>query len=87
MLMLLGGLILVTECTLKRYMTSILESLITERVPRVAQYAGILLTYGKRKFTLNIISRRSQASLEFYRPDLDRRKVVFCTSPKCPPQT
>ena len=87
MFMLLGELILVTECTLKRYMTSVLESLITERVPEVALFAGTLRTYGKRKFTLSIISRRSQASLEFYRLGLDRRKVAFYTSPKCPPQT
>lgn len=85
--MLLGGLIAATVLISKRCTTIALASLITGRARKVAQYAGIPLIYGKRKFTLNIISRRSQASLEFYRPDLDRRKVVFYTSPKCPPQT
>ena len=82
MLSLLGGLNAITERTLTRCMTSALESLITELAQKVALFAGILRTCGKRKFMRSIIDRRSRSSLEFYLHVLDRRKVALCTSPK-----
>ena len=80
--MLLGGLIALTELILKRCTTIGLASPITERALKVVRYAGTHLTYGRRKFMLNTIDRRSQSSLGSCLRGLGRRKVAFCTTPR-----
>lgn len=82
--MFLGGLIAATGLISKRYTTIALASLITERALRVAQYAGILLIYGRHRSTLNTIDHHNRSSLEFCLRGLGRRRAGLCTTPRHP---
>lgn len=84
MFSLLGGLNAPMMLTSKRCTTNVLGNLITGHVPRVEQSAGIRLTYGKPRSTLNTIDRRSQSSLEFCLLGPDRRKAALRTTPRLP---